>query len=72
MKRLQGTYPPLDIQLNFIMFVDFTLEIIKAESCSGAINLVPSGVLRGMTVTTLILPVLSRYCFQPQATKFKF
>ena len=72
MEHPRGTYPPLDIQLNFIMFVDFTLEIIKAESRSGTINLVPSGVLRGMTVTTLILPVFSRYCFQPQATKFKF
>lgn len=54
------------------MFVDFTGEIIKSAVCGGGISFAPSDVLRGMNVTTPILPVLSRYNFQPQATKFKF
>lgn len=68
----QGTYPPLDIQFNFIMFVDFTLEIIKSAACGGTINFSPSGALRGTNVTIPFSLVLSSYSFQFQGTQFKF
>lgn len=51
MKYPQGTYPPLDIQFNFIVFVDFTVEIIKSAACGRTINFAPSGALRGINVS---------------------
>lgn len=38
LKCPQGTYPALYIQFNFIMFVDFTPEIINSAACGETIN----------------------------------
>lgn len=38
LKCPQGTYPALYIQFNFIMFVDFTPEIINSAACGVTIN----------------------------------
>lgn len=46
------------------MLVDFTLEIMKSAAFDETINSAPSGALRGMNVTTLVLLVLSSYIFQ--------
>jgi len=55
----QGTYPVLYIQFNFIMFVDFTPEIINSAACGKTINF--SGL---WCILISLMVLLLTYLFQ--------
>lgn len=59
LKCPQGAHPDLYIQFNFIMFVDFTPEIINSATCGQTIN--SAGLCHILkTLTTLLLMYLSQ------------